>query len=256
MVYGYFGYSFGFSFFLLVAFFLLQWLNIPAGNLVDWLIGIASFWWLLAIVTIPWNVYFDAQEVIAEANISRQQKISFDEKQLTYVKQVARWSILIVFALHILSALGLYFLAVSGISAVGYVSAGATLLLTLLRPAIRGYQYLAGRLKAIRQNINYPREDVLELRQRVLMMENRLKHLEKMLDANSENSLVKKQEEEWLEARGNYNKLRANLEHWQAVNQKEHENISKDTRKVIAQLTEDSQFLEQVRDIIRFFKKS
>lgn len=41
---------------------IIQWLNISAGSLVDWLIGIASFWWLLIIVTIPWNIYFDARE--------------------------------------------------------------------------------------------------------------------------------------------------------------------------------------------------
>lgn len=256
MMFGYFGFSFGFSFFLLVAFFILQWLNIPAGNLVDWLIGIASFWWLFAIVTIPWNVYFDAQEVIAEANISRQKNINFDEKQLEYARKVAYWSVLVAIALHLLSAVGLYVLALSGISAVGYVSSGATLLLTALRPAIRGYQYLAQRLRAIRQQIKYPREDVLELRDRVLTMENTLKHIEQMLDPNQENSLVKKQEQEWQELRRNYNQLRANLEHLQAVNQQEHENITKNARNAIAQLTEDSQFLEQVREIIRFFKKA
>jgi hypothetical protein len=125
-------------------------------------------------------------------------------------------------ALHILSAVGLYFLAISGISAVGYVSSGATLLLTALRPAIRGYQYLAMRLRAIREQIKYPREDVLELRDRVLIMENTLKHIEQMLDPNYEDSVVKKQEQEWQELRRNYNQLRANLEHLQAVNQKEH----------------------------------
>jgi hypothetical protein len=256
MMFGYFGFSFGFSFFLLVAFFILQWLNIPAGNLVDWLIGIASFWWLFAIITIPWNVYFDAQEVIAEAHISRQKNIPIDEKQLKYVQKVAYFSIIVAIALHFLSALALYFLAASGISVVGYVSSVATLLLTVLRPAIRGYQYLALRLRAIRQEIKYPREDVLELRQRVLMMENTLKNLEQILDPNNKDSLVKKQEQEWQELRRNYQQLRANLEHFQAINQQEHDNISKNARQAIAQLTEDSQFLEQVREIIRFFKKA
>ncbi len=256
MMFGYFGFSFGFSFVLLVAFFILQWLNIPAGNLVDWLIGIAIFWWLLAIVTIPWNVYFDAQEVIFDAHISRQKNIPIDEKQLKYVQKVAYFSIIVAIALHLLSAGGLYFLAASGISVVGYLSSGATLLLTALRPAIRGYQYLAQRLRTIRQQIKYPREDVLELRERVLMMDETLKKLEQILDPNNEDSLVKKQEQEWQELRRNYQQLRANIEHFQAVNQQEHENISKNARNAIAQLTEDSQFLEQVREIIRFFKKA
>ena len=41
---------------------IVQWLDISVGSLIDWLIGIASFWWLL--ITIPWNIYFDARETI------------------------------------------------------------------------------------------------------------------------------------------------------------------------------------------------
>jgi hypothetical protein len=50
---------------VLTAFGLLQWLHIPAGNFLDWVIGGASFWWLLVIVTVPWNVHFQAKEVLA-----------------------------------------------------------------------------------------------------------------------------------------------------------------------------------------------
>ncbi len=52
---------------VLTAFGLLQWLHIPAGSFLDWVIGGASFWWLLVIVTVPWNVHFQAKEVLAEA---------------------------------------------------------------------------------------------------------------------------------------------------------------------------------------------
>ena len=83
--YRYFSFSFGLSFLILVAFFLLQWFNVPAGNLVDWVIGVASFWWLLAIITIPWNVYFDAKEVASEAAISQKKGIVVDREQLNYV---------------------------------------------------------------------------------------------------------------------------------------------------------------------------
>jgi chromosome segregation ATPase len=162
----------------------------------------------------------------------------------------------VAIALHLLSALGLYWLAASGISIVGYVSSGATLLLTILRPAIRGYQYLAQRLRAIREQITYPRQDILELRSRFSIIENELKSLAAQLNPNNETSFVVKQEQQWQELRRNYNQLRANLEHFQAVNEQEHEKINQEAKKAIAQLTEDSQFLEQVREIIRFFKQA
>jgi hypothetical protein len=48
--------SIGFVVLLLLAFGILQWFNIKTGNFLDWVIGGASFWWLLVIVTVPWNV--------------------------------------------------------------------------------------------------------------------------------------------------------------------------------------------------------
>lgn len=254
MFLNYLGFSVSAGLLMLLTFGLLNWLQIPAGNIVDWIIGIASFWWLLVIVTVPWNVYFDAQEVVAEASISKEKNIPVDEKQLNYVKKVLRWSIIVAIALHILSAIGLYWLAAAGISAVGYISSGATLLLTALRPAIRAYQYLAMRLSAIRQQIKYPREDVLELRGRFSNLELAVKSLEEKLDLNNPHSLVSKQQKEWEETRKNLSYLRATLEQLQAKNTVEHEALSREAQNAIAQLTEDSQFLNHAREIIRFFK--
>jgi hypothetical protein len=254
MFLNYIGFSIFLGLLMLLVFGILQWLQIPAGNLVDWLIGVASFWWLLVIVTVPWNIYFDAQEVIAEAAISKEKKIPVNDKQLNYAKKVSRWSIRVAIALHLFSALGLYTLAAAGISAVGYLSSGATLLLTVLRPAIRAYQYIAGRLYAIRQQIKYPREDVLELRDRVNNLEINVKRVEEQLDLENPHSLVTKQQREWQETRQELSRFKALLEQMQAKNAVEHEQLSKEAKSAIAQLTEDSQFLNHVREIIRFFK--
>lgn len=246
---GFIGFCVIFGALVLLAFGVLQWLHIPSGNLIDWLIGIASFWWLLVIVTVPWNIYFDAQEVIAEAAISQAKNIPVDRKQVDYVKTVARWSIRLAIALHLLSGIGLYTLAATGISAVGYVSSGATLLLTALRPAIRAYQYLAVRLSMIRQQIEYPREDVVELRNRVSILEDNLAIIREKLDTE-----VNIQQEEVQITRQELARLKALLEKLEAKNQVEHETLSQEAQNAIAQLTEDSQFLNHVREIIRFFK--
>ena len=60
----------------LVSFSVLQWFNVPAGNFLDWVIGGASFWWLLVIVTVPWNVHFKAKETLFDAEQSIQKKNS------------------------------------------------------------------------------------------------------------------------------------------------------------------------------------
>lgn len=245
-----------FGILILVIFGILQWLGIPAGNLVDWLIGITSFWWLLIIATIPWNIYFYAKEVITEAAISQEKEIPVDEQQLSYLKQVARWSISGAIALHVISALSLYILAATGISAVGYVSSGATLLLTGLRPAIRGYQYIAMKLARIRQQINYPREDILELRQRFITLEEKVKILQDDLDLHNPYSWATNTEQKLQKYSQELAYFKASFEQFQAKNQVEHEQLSRSAQNAVAQLTEDSQFLGHVREIIRFIKSA
>jgi hypothetical protein len=237
-----------------IVFGILRWLQLPTGNLVDWLTGIASFWWLMAIVTVPWNIYFEAKEVVVEAKLSQEKEIFVDRQQVEYAKKVAKWSSLSAIVLHLISAATLYFLAATGISPVGYISAAATLLLTFLRPAVRLYEYLATRLATIRQQIKYPREDVVELRYRVQALETTIKSLDAKLDPDNADSLVTRQQEEWRGMREDTARIRALFEQLQAKNQVEHERLAREARENITQLSEDSQFLGHVREIIRFFK--
>ncbi|MEH1811040.1 MAG: hypothetical protein V7K26_00640 [Nostoc sp.] len=239
---------------VLAAFGLLQWLHIPAGNFLDWVIGGASFWWLLVIVTVPWNVHFQAKEVLAEAAQSTEKGIPVDEKQVKYVTLLAKRSLWVAIALHLFSAVGLYTLAVTGISTVGYISSGAALLLTILRPAIRAYEYLYARLAMIRQEWKYPREDIFELRDRFSILEQKIQSLEDQLNPEQPYSLSATQQRFAEETRRDLARIAANLEELRATNQTEHERLAREARNAIAQLSTDGQFLDHVREIIRFFK--
>ncbi|MBN3878512.1 MULTISPECIES: hypothetical protein [unclassified Nostoc] len=239
---------------VLAAFGLLQWLHIPAGNFLDWVIGGASFWWLLVIVTVPWNVHFQAKEVLAEAAQSTEKGIPVDEKQVKYVTALAKRSLWVAIALHLFSAIGLYTLAATGISTVGYISSGAALLLTILRPAIRAYEYLYARLAMIRQEWKYPREDIFELRDRFSILEQKIQSLEDQLNPEQPYSLPATQQRFAEETRRDLARIAANLEELRATNQTEHERLGREARNAIAQLSTDGQFLDHVREIIRFFK--
>jgi hypothetical protein len=239
---------------VLTAFGLLQWLHIPAGNFLDWVIGGASFWWLLVIVTVPWNVHFQAKEVLAEAAQSTEKGIPVDQKQVKYVTLLAKRSLWVAIALHLFSAVGLYTLAATGISTVGYISSGAALLLTILRPAIRAYEYLYARLAMIRQEWKYPREDIVELRDRFSILEQKIQSLEDQLNPEQPYSLLATQQRFAEETRRDLARIAANFEELRATNQTEHERLAREARTAIAQLSTDGQFLDHVREIIRFFK--
>ncbi|AHJ31194.1 hypothetical protein PN465_16770 [Nodularia spumigena CS-584] len=240
----------------------LQWFQISAGSFLDWVIAGASFWWLLVIVTVPWNVHFQAKEVLAEAAQSREKQIPVDDKQVNYVRVLAKRSLWVAIALHLFSAVGLYTLAATGISAVGYISSGAALLLTILRPAIRAYEYLYARLRMIRQEFQYPREDVMELRNRFYALEDTVKRLEEQLNPQLDYSLPATQQRFTEQTRTDLASLNASLAELRATNQVEHERLAREARSAIAgggalpiaQLSTDGQFLDHVREIIRFFK--
>ncbi len=97
--------------------------------------------WLVAIVTVPWNVYFDAKEVASEAAISQDKGIPVDSKQLTYVNNVSRGALLIAIALHLFSALGLYELANMGISLAWDILVFCYFIINSFTPGSKSIQY-------------------------------------------------------------------------------------------------------------------
>ncbi|WP_068814951.1 hypothetical protein [Phormidesmis priestleyi] len=250
----YLGLSFGLVTLLLLLFGGLHWLQIPTGSFVDWAIAVACFGWLLAIVTIPWNIYFDAKEALAEAALSDEKGIPVDQNQVDYIRVVAQRSKWVVIALHIFSAIGLYGLAAKGISQVGYLSSGAASLLTGLRPAVRTYRYFATRIATLREQFRYPREDVIELRSRFQQLEATVERLASQLDPDEPSSWVSIQQRQSEAIRHDLTNVAASQEDLRSTNQAEHTQLSREAKQAIAQLTTDGQFLDHVREMIRFFK--
>lgn len=255
-MYVYYSLSFGVGFLSLIVFFILQWLHIPTGNLIDWLLGIASFYWLLAIVTIPWNIHFEAKEVLNEAEISQRRNIKVDWQRIDYVKKVSKWSIILAIALHLISAVALYVLALKGITNTGYLTSIAALLLTFLRPTIRGYQYLRSQLINIQQQIKYPREDLITLKQRIQNIENQIKQLQNNFNLQNPESFLSIHNKTIHQLQTNLLRTDHKLEDLIQVNQREHQQILQQSENVISHLTEDSQFLGHVKEIIHFIKSA
>jgi len=171
-----------------------------------------------------------------------------------YAKVVAKRSLFVAIALHLFSAIGLYTLSATGISVIGYISSGAALLLTILRPAVRTYEYLAARLAMIRQQFTYPREDIWELRGRFHTLEATVKRLEEQMDPQEPYSWVSTQQRYQEETRQELARIAASVEEFRATNQSQHERLSREAQQAIAQLSTDGQFLDHIREIIRFFK--
>ena len=246
----------GLLFIALLAFGLLNWFQMPVGSLWDWAIGIGIFEWTILIVTVPWNIYFKAKAVAQTGQESQLQGIAIEDRQIQYASGVATKALIVAIALHFGTALGLYYLAMSGITALGYWSSIGVLLLTLFRPAISTYEYLATRLSAMQNQFLYPREDILELRGRFQQLEDRVAQLTNQLNPNDDNSWLNQQNYRWETNREEIARLTVSIANLKANNESEHQRLAQEAKQAISQITVDGQFLEHARELIRFFKEA
>jgi hypothetical protein len=246
----------GLLFIALLAFGLLNWFQMPTGSLWDWAIGIGIFEWTILIVTVPWNIYFKAKAVAQTGQESQHQGIAVEERQIQYANGIATKSLIVAIGLHLGTAIALYYLAISGITALGYWSSVGVLLLTLLRPAISTYEYLAARLSAMQNQFMYPREDIFELRNRFQQLEDRVTQLTNQLNPNDDTSWLSQQNYRWETNREDIAKLTVSIANLKANNESDHQRLAQEAKQAISQITVDGQFLEHARELIRFFKEA
>ncbi|MEI7643656.1 MAG: hypothetical protein WCJ55_05025 [Chloroflexales bacterium] len=250
------GGAFGLSLGCLLVFGLLRWMGMPAGQLMDWIIGLATFWWLLVVVTIPWNIHFGARHVLVEAAESRGRGMAVDVAHVAYARRWVRWSLLGAIILHLASAGGLYGLAVSGVSAIGYLGSVAALLLTGLRPAVAGYAYVSERLRVIGEAVRYPREDVMTLRADLRAALDRLKAVERALDLEDASSLAAQHAAALGELRQGQDRLRLAQSELRETNAAEHARLAREAEQAVARISADGQVIDHVRELVRFFKSA
>lgn len=242
---------------VLVVYGVLYFFSIEVGDLMDWIVGVASFVWLIVIVTVPWNAHFKAKEVLDEAAISKRKDILVIDSSLEYVERVAKRSFYIAVGLHIFSAAVMYVVATLGISPVGYFGAIAALLLTFLRPTVRFYEYLQKRLNNIRQEFRFPREDVQEILSQFKAMQAQVEVLEATLetDKNKPNSWRKEVGQKHLAIQKEINELQLMLDNVQENTATEFQVIKADAKKNFDKLISDSRILDSVRVLSGFIKE-
>jgi hypothetical protein len=239
----------GLIFIALLAFGLLNWLQIPAGNLWDWAIGIGIFEWTILIVTVPWNIYFKARDVSQTGQESQLQGIDIEDRQIQYASGIATKALIVAIRLHLGTAAVLYYLAINGVTALGYWSSIGVLLLTFLRPAISTYEYLATRLSTMQDQFTHPRQDIFELRNRFEQLEDQVTQLTSRFDYDDET-----QTHQWETNRAEISKLTVAIADLNASNESEHRRLAQEAKQAISQITVDGQFLDHARELIRFFK--
>ncbi|AFM04991.1 hypothetical protein Fleli_2629 [Bernardetia litoralis DSM 6794] len=246
----------GITFLVLIVFGVLKWLQIPTGDFMDWGIGVGIFWWLLLITTVPWNMHFKAKEILSDVKESQKTGINIENIDVDYAQKISKTYLLGAIFLHILSAVGLYILAKTEISVVGYIGAAFALALTALRPAVRMYDYISYRLSNMSQRIKYPREDINKVTSDLEQLKSDILALTEKLDSENSNSWATRKENEMQELRESMRQIRQSFENLNVETQSNHQALVKQTETKIASLSEDAQFLNQARQLVRFIKEA
>jgi len=129
--------------------------------------GALCLLWLLALLTLPWNLYFRAHMVLAEISVSRGKGLEIDKARDAEARRIARLMLRAAVAGHVVTAGAVVAATVATGRTVGYWLAGFFLLSTLFRPAGAYFGQLRRRLGTLLKDVTYPRDDVVELRKDV-----------------------------------------------------------------------------------------
>jgi apolipoprotein N-acyltransferase len=132
---------------------LLATLGVAAGCLV----------WLVVIVVLPWNLYFQARHLLFEMGRSRERGLPVSAAHEAQTQRVQRRMLRISVGLHLVSAALVALGSWWSNEPLGSAFAALFLLSTLFRPAVEYYRYLRRQLTDVLQEVKYPREDVAKL---------------------------------------------------------------------------------------------
>lgn len=230
---------------------LASWLKMPLTPSLDAIIGIVTLLWLFFIVTVPWNMYFQAHQLLYEANVSAARGIRIDPDARAYALRWSRIALGIAVGLHALTALALCGVALSGVGLMGWFGAGASMVLTVLRPGVRAYIHVRDRLSRLGREIEVPREDAIELRRRLQQAEEQLIALTKRHESHAEQTAHQLHTLDQRATDGS-DQLTDLAEHVRL----ELVRVEREAQNTIAQVLGDAAVVGHVRELVRFFKQA
>jgi len=214
--------------------------SISAGHLLDWVTGGICLVWLLLILKVPWDLYFQAQEVSFEFQRSRERGIPTPAGREEYIRGLRRRLGWLAVGAHLVSAALTVGVARFTGGQVGCWFAVFYLVSTIFRPAAAGYAYLAHKLRDILREVKYPREDVVDLRERVKRQE---------VDMNT----VARQMEEMRESIATESAQRAS--ETRELRQSVHA-IGREFEATVSRLTDNQEVIRGIQAFVRLVAQS
>jgi hypothetical protein len=134
---------------------------------------VAGICWLVALVTVPWNLFFAARRAQAEMAVSRERGIDVREADGAEAAQIARRMLRFAIGAHVATAVAAALVAYLTGDEVGYYVAAIFVVATGIRPAAEYLAHIRKRIGALTLEMTHPRDDVVALKERVDLLEQR-----------------------------------------------------------------------------------
>ena len=145
--------------------------NFLQTHLLDVVMGVLCFLWLLVILKAPWDLYFKAREVEFEQSRAAERNIVLETGHEVYVRRLHPKLLLLAIGTHLFSAGLVAAITFASHGKVGYYFSAFYLVSTVFRPLLAGYEYLMSKLYTLSSAAYFPRFDSVELEQKLRVLE-------------------------------------------------------------------------------------
>ncbi|MDF1663770.1 MAG: hypothetical protein P1V97_18515 [Planctomycetota bacterium] len=215
-------------------------------NLAWGIIGGAT---LLSMITLPWNLYFEAKALIEDQSYATDKGKEVKEKDKKDAKKLAKLLLVLCMALHIGTAAGVGIYTYFVPTMMGTVFAAAFLISVMFRPMASFYAYQMERLSVLRGELRFPRDDVHLLKSRVDKLEPQQKDLRHSVESVT-SSLNAFKDNINVRVDGVDGRLTDTKQHYDDQIDK----ICREFERSIERLTEDKELLRGIKAFIRLVK--
>ena len=141
--------------------------HLSADTLLTALVTVLALFWLVTLVTGPWNLYFAARRAAASMAVSRERGIDVRPANDAEAARLSRWMLRFALGAHAGTALAAAAIAYATGNKTGYYVAGVFLVSTVFRPAAAYFHHVRERITVLTKESSHPRDDVLTLRKAV-----------------------------------------------------------------------------------------
>jgi hypothetical protein len=151
--------------------------DFTAAQVLSAAAGVVCLVWMIVLLVVPWNVHFQARAVIRDIETSRDRGLDVRKGRAEEARRIAVQTRRVAIGGHVLTAALVAAVTFFSGAVIGYYFAAFYLVSTLFRPAHAWFAHLRERLGSMSREARHPRDDVLELKEKITFLEVRVENL-------------------------------------------------------------------------------